>query len=586
MLANLRLRAPEARHVVERELRAALTGPIKSLGLISLVISLLVLVQPLYMMNVFDRVLASQSVHTLIALTAITLFLIGVTSLLEALRQRALVRVGLVVDDCLGERIFRALMKAGLGNKLRGTNMGQVDAVRNFLGSAALTTFFDLPFAPIYLIVLWIMHPVLGVAALIGCVIVVALTLTLQGTRKKRLQEGLTSGRDASRFADVCLRNAETVESMGMEGHLRRRWRQMHMESVVSTTEISDFMSNLQGAMKGLIMAFSIVLMALAAWLSIEGAVSAGALFATNILAMRILAPVQQSLGAWESYVKAREAFSNLMNLLSTSPPEVETHPLPAPVGHLVASGLAAAPAGESAVIFKNVTFNLPAGSAMALIGPSGSGKSSLSKCLVGLWEPMAGSVRLDGAEFSQWQPEDLGPYIGYVPQDIEFFEDTIARNIARFSDGPPEAVIEAAKAAGIHELILELPNGYDTVIKPKRGVFSTGQRQRLAIARAIYGKPKLLVMDEPNSNLDAEGISALKKMIVRLKNEGTTIVIVAHDKTLLSAVEYVLVMKQGKQIKFGPRDEVMARFGIDAGAAPATAAAPITGPSLAVQGS
>lgn len=567
MLAQLSAQNPDEAKRVERELYSSLAKPIRSVGLISLVISLSWLVQPLYMMNLFDRVLSSNSGNTLVALTIITLYLIVIASILEAIRQKVLVRVGLQVDQLLGERMFRALMKAGLGNRLSAANLGQLDAVRGFVGSQSLVTFFDLPFVPIYLVVLWLMHPMLGVAAMLGVGAMAFLTLTLQGTRRKRLVEGAAQSRNANRFADVCLRNAETVEAMGMEPDLRRRWRAMHEQGVSEVTEISDFMAYLQSAMKGGLLVFSIVMMALATWLVIDGSLTAGALFATNVLAMRVLQPVQMALGGWESYVKAREALKNIVLLLVSAPKEDENrHALPAPQGRLSANGFAAGPPGDKLIIVKNVKFELPKGQAMALIGPSGSGKSSLAKCMVGLWPGVAGFMRLDGADFSQWADAERGPYIGYVPQDIEFFEDTIARNIARFGEPDSVKVIAAAKEAGIHELILSLESGYDTVIKPRRGVLSMGQRQRLAIARAIYGNPSLLVMDEPNSNLDAAGMRALKQLIMEKKRSGTTVVVVAHDRTLLSSIDFVIAMNKGKQIKFGPRSEVLQRFGVELG--------------------
>ena len=533
---------------------------------LSFVISILALVQPLYMMNLFDRVLASLSIHTLVALTGITLVLIAALSVLETHRQRALVRIGQRVDQVLGRPTFDSLMRASLGVRAGMSNMIYVDTVRNFVSSTAVTTMFDLPFAPIFVLVLWLIHPYLGLATLLCCAIIIVIGLWLQGARRNKLVDGLRDGRRATAFADIALRNAEVAVAMGMQGNLRSVWQKIHGDSVHKTTEVSDQLSRLSGAMRGTMITFSVLLLALACYLTIEGSVTAGAMFATNILAMRILGPVQHALSAWDSYVKAREALENLVELMRLETPRLPAGDaliLPAPLGKLTVRKLVAGPPAGDRPIVTSANFTLQPGSTLAIIGASGSGKSSLTKCILGLWTPKAGAVQLDDADLTQYDPETLGRHLGYVAQEVEFFEGTVAQNIARFGSLDDEAVIQSAKSAGIHELILSLENGYNTVIRPRKGILSTGQRQRLAIARAVYGNPQLVVMDEPNSNLDADGEKALGVLLDQLKQRGATTVIVAHDRRLLAHVDLVLVMQKGRQIKFGERDAVLEQLGL-----------------------
>lgn len=538
-------------------------GPIGVVGLFSLLISLLILAQPLYMMNLFDRVLTSMSEDTLVALTLITVFLMVGLGFLEAARSRALVRVGARFDEVMGGRVFNALIRANIQQKVGGTTLGQVDQVRNFVTGQGLIAFFDLPFAPVFLLVMFLLHPWLGVTALVSSLLVVGMTLVSRAGSRRASEEGAHGTRMAGVFAENALRSSETVAAMGMIGVMRERWLKDHRAAAAQSVMLSERVSDINAAMKGMMMIVPIVIMAVACYLVIHDQATPGALFAANVLAMRIIAPLQGAVGALRGLFATREAIGKIDELLAALPEEDERLKLPRPRGHLVVDKLlAGAPGGDDPIIH-GVSFQVLPGQALGIIGPSASGKTSLSKMLVGLWKPMRGHIRLDGADLHSWEFDNLGPYIGYLSQDIDLFNGTVAENISRFGARDDEAVIAAAKEVGIHEAILQLPKGYDTPIKGKGGVLSGGQRQRIGLARAIYGDPQMLVLDEPNSNLDGDGEKALLQLIERLKAKGRTLVVIAHNPRILQNMDKILYLKHGKVTAYGKREDVLGKLRI-----------------------
>lgn len=564
MRRSAHARDTQVTRLVLREMR----GPIAIIGLFSFLISILVLAQPLYMMNLFDRVLTSMSVETLIALTVITLGLMVSLGFLETIRNRALIRIGGRFDEVVGEKVFDAVVRANLQQRIGGATLRQVDQVRGFLSSTALSNFFDLPFVPIFLLVLYLLHPWLGLFALISCGILFFIGMSIEWFCKPKLRE---SGKDAARaasFAHSAAQNAEVVAALGMIGNLRSRWRDEHNKVIDYQTSISDRIADINGTLKASIFVVQIGILALACYLVIQGDTTAGTLFAANILAMRIVAPVQQAVAAWRSFSDAREAMENLDNLLQTVPePESGLH-LPAPTGklgvHQIHYGVQTPNSRQT--ILKAVTFTVPAGSSLGIIGPSGSGKTTLARMLVGIVRPDSGHVRLDGADLYNWDFDKIGPYIGYLPQDVELFNGSVADNICRFGNQDDDAIVEAAKLAGVHELILQLPNGYDTEIKSKGGALSGGQRQRVALARALYGKPRLVILDEPNSNLDTEGEAMLLAALSKLKELGATVVMIAHNARILQSMDKILLLRGGKVESKGDQDEVLSKLQVVVG--------------------
>ncbi|MBW7850419.1 MAG: type I secretion system permease/ATPase [Rhodospirillales bacterium] len=555
---------------VLREMR----GPVLVVGLFSMLISILVLAQPLYMMNLFDRVLTSLSVDTLIALTVITIGLMISLGFLEAIRARALVRMSVRFDDVVGEKVFDALLQTNLAQRVGGATMKQVDQIRSFLTGHGLIAFFDLPFVPVYLLVLFLLHPALGSLALICSIIVVLLGMSIEWVCKRPMLDSAKEERRASVFADNSLRNAEVVAALGMIGNLRRRWLADHNAAVDNHLKVADTMAAINGAIKAAIMIVQIGILALACYLVILEEATPGTLFAANVLAMRIIAPVQQAVTAWRSFLSAREAYRNLGDLLTTIPDDDEDRiQLPKPSGALVVEKLTAGAPKSPEPILKGISFALKPGQALGVIGPSGSGKSTLGRLLIGVWQPLAGGVRLDGADVHSWDFDDLGPSLGYLPQDVELFDGTIAENIARFGERDDAAIIAAAQAVGLHELILRQPKGYDTEIRAKGGVLSGGQRQRLGLARAVYGDPRLIVLDEPNSNLDSDGEAALMQTIEHLKAAGKTIVVIAHNPRILKNMDKILMLRDGKMAAFGSRQEVFSKLKVVSSAAAAAAA-------------
>ncbi len=556
------LRTDGAHPPVTRKVIEELRRPVAVVGLFSALISILMLVQPLYMMNLFDRVLTSLSIPTLVALTGITLFLLLSMGLLEVIRSRLLNRLAARFDEAINRHVFDALFRANLQQPVGGGTLGQIDQIRSFLTGQGLVGFFDIPFVPLFGLVLYLLHPLLGLITLLMTVVMVVLGLSIEWFCKKPLQQSSAASRRASFFADNSLRNAEVLAALGMVGNIRNRWQKVHETAIDSHGKAADTMATLMGTIKASNFIVQVVILGAACYLVILQEATPGVLFASSILVARIIAPVQHAMGAWRGFLGAREAFQSLEKLLSTQPEEKEYLKLPAPQGRLNVEKLMVPAPGGNAMILKGVSFRLEAGEALGIVGPSGSGKSTLARLLIGAWPPASGAVRLDDAEIHSWEFDDLGPHIGYLPQDIELFDGTVAENICRFGPRDDEAIIRAAQLVGLHEIILRLPEGYDTAIRGLRGALSGGQRQRLGLARALYGDPCLIILDEPNSNLDRAGELALVKALAELKAAGKTVILIAHNPRVLRNMDKILMLKEGKVAAFGERDAVLARLG------------------------
>ncbi len=561
-MPKLYLRAKARRNeIVTRTVLREMRGPLVAVALFSLLINLLVLAHPLYMMNLFDRVLTSLSVDTLIALTIITAGLLAVMGILEAIRSRTLNRLSVRFDDAIGSNVFDAMFRANLHQKVGGATLLQVDQIRGFLTGSGLIAFFDLPFAPIFLAILFLLHPWLGAVALVGTIIIVLIGLSVEWYGKRPLRESGSVSRRAWMFANDAMINAEAAAALGMVGHLRKRWLSEHEAAIDRHAQVSDTLAGISGTLKAAIMLIQITVLAVACYLVILEEATPGVMFAANILAMRIVQPVNQAVSGWRSFLQAREAYKLLEDLLFTVPEDRVFLQLPKPDGQVAVEQLAGGAPSTNVRIVKGVSFQLQPGEALGVIGPSGSGKSTLARFLVGVWPPFVGSVRLDGADVSTWDYDNLGRHIGYLPQDVSLFDGSIAENICRFGPRNDSEIIAAAQAADLHEVILRQPDGYDTQIRSRGGILSGGQRQRLALARALYGNPSLIVLDEPNSNLDGDGEQALLKTIGHLKQQGKTLIIIAHNPRVIQSVDKVLLMRDGKLAAFGGRLEVLSKL-------------------------
>jgi PrtD family type I secretion system ABC transporter len=545
------------------ELRALL-GSMKQyflgVGAFSFVINLLQLTAPLYMLQVYDRVLNSRNETTLLMLTILVVALFLVMAAIEFVRSRVLVRVGAAMEAKLNDRVFDAAFEATLR---RGGNARQaltdLTQLRQFMTGNGPFVLFDAPWFPIYLAVIFLLHPLIGWFAVGAALILIALTAVTEFATQKPLAEANKFANEATNFAHNNLANAEVVEALGMLPSLRERWKKKHVQHLVLQAVASDRAGLISSVTKFVRVASQSLILGLGAWLAIRNELSPGGMIVGSILMGRALAPIDQLIGNWKGFVQARLAYDRLGQLLAAFPARPPRMSLPAPKGEVVVEGVVLTPPGGSVPVLRGVSFAIPAGTVVGVIGPSGSGKSTLARALVGVWTPQAGKVRLDGADVAAWDKAELGPYLGYLPQDIELFDGTIAENIARF--GPIEAplVVAAAQAAGVHEMILRFPQGYDTPIGPGGAVLSGGQRQRVGLARALYGQARLIVLDEPNSNLDDVGEAALVQALLRLKAQGKTVVVITHRTSVLAAVDRLLVMRDGTVQAYGPRDEVLA---------------------------
>ena len=555
----------------------ALRRPFYIVGGFSFLINMLMLTPTFYMLQMYDRVLGSRNEMTLYMISLISVGLFLLLASLEFVRSRILVRVGAQFDAALNSRVFNAAFETNL--RTNGSNAGQalsdLTNVRQFITGNGLFAFFDAPWFPIYLIVIFVLHPDLGWFSIVGAILSIILTLVNEWATKGPLSAANQAAITSNNYATNNLRNAEVIEAMGMLDNLRSRWYNRYKDLLALQSIASDRAGTIGAFSKFIRMTQQSLILGLGAYLVIKGQMSPGGMIAGSILMGRALAPVDMLLGSWKHLISARGAFDRLEKMLNQFPARKETMALPAPNGNLTVEAVVAAAPGSNVPILKGVSFALQQGEAVAVIGPSAAGKSTLARLLVGVWPAASGKVRLDGADVFTWDKLELGPHIGYLPQDVELFEGTIAENIARFGEIDHEKVIDAAQQTGVHDMILHFPQGYDTPIGVSGGFLSGGQRQRIALARAVYGHPSLIVLDEPNASLDDVGEAALVKSIVALKKAGCTVVLITHRTSIISSVDKILLLRDGQVAAFGPRDEVINALAQAARpAAPAVAAA------------
>lgn len=530
-------------------------------GVFSFFINALMLVPSLYMMQVYDRVLNSRNEMTLLMITLITLGLYALLGMLEWVRSQLLVRASVKLDKRLNDRVFGATFEATLrgagGNPAQA--LADVTNLRQFLSGNGLFAFFDAPWAPIFLIVISILHPWLGVFSIAGALVLIALTWLTERATQKPLAEANAAGIQAGSFAGNNLKNAEVIEAMGMLPAVRSRWYVKHQHGLAMQQLASDRAGAIGAATRFVRLSQQSLILGLGALLVIKGELSPGSMIAANILMGRILSPIEQTIGVWKSLLSARSAYERLQSLLVAVPARDPSMSLPHPTGKLDLENVVAMAPNSKTVILKGINAAIPAGQIVAIIGPSASGKSTLARLLVGIWPAASGKVRLDGADIFSWNKAELGPHIGYLPQDVELFEGSIAENIARLGDVDSEMVVRAAKRAGVHEMILRFSKGYDTPIGTGGGFLSGGQRQRIALARALYRDPVMVVLDEPNSNLDDIGEQALVRAVLELKAQGSTVIVVTHRTNIVGVVDRLMVLRDGALQMFGPRNEVLA---------------------------
>ncbi|WP_369987720.1 type I secretion system permease/ATPase [Pseudomonas xanthosomatis] len=535
-----------------------------SVGFFSFFVNLLMLVPSFYMLQVYDRAVGSASESTLLMLTLIMLLLMGTLGALEWVRSRIMVRISTRLETLLGKRLFDASFRQALdsgGMNASAQPLSDLSSLRQFLTGNGLFAFFDTPWIPIYLAVMFMFHPWYGWMGVISALLLGLLAWCNERLTKAPLYNANREHMAATAFTNKSLRNAEVVESMGMLGDLRQRWS-ARVHKVLSLQSVA---SDRAGAIASVSRTFrqivqSLVL-GLGAYLTIKHEISSGLMIAGSILLGRALAPIDQLIGVWKGFVGARGQYARLHELLEKIAAEPERMSLPAPQGAISVENLSVAAPGSRTPLVRNLSFKVAPGETVGIIGPSGAGKSTLARALLGIWPGLAGTVRLDGADITQWRREELGPHLGYLPQDIELFEGTISENIARFAQVDATAVVDAARMAGVHEMILQLPQGYDTVIGANGGGLSGGQRQRVGLARALYRAPRLVVLDEPNSNLDETGERLLAEALLKLKQSGATVFVITHRSGVLAAVDRLLVLNQGELSLYGPRDKVLAHL-------------------------
>lgn len=531
-------------------------------GIFSAAVNTLMLTPIIYMLTVYDRVVASGSLSTLAMLTLLMVGLLLAVGGFEWVRSMILISASNRLESMLRKRVSDATFKRALlsgGMNTSAQPVTDLTALRQFLTGNGLFAFFDAPWFPVYIGVMFMFHPWFGVAGILSGIMMVIFAYTTETSTKALLNEANTGANTVANQFQGSLRNAEVVAAMGMSEDIRRRQDQLYAKVLDKQTEASKKAGLLTGISKSFRMIVQSLLLGLGAYLALNQQISPGMMIAGSLLLGRALAPIDMLVSTWKGFTLARSQYARLNELLENIPAEPDTMSLPAPDGQLSVEQVSVVPPGSKSIVVRGVSFSLEAGESLGIVGPSASGKSTLARALLGIWPTYGGEVRLDGANIAKWDRKELGPYIGYLPQDIELFDGSIADNISRFRDAGAEDIVEAAKLAGVHEMILRLPEGYDTIIGGAGGMLSGGQRQRIGLARAVFAKPKFMVLDEPNSNLDDRGEKELVKALRRIKAEGCTIVVITHRTMVLQCVDKILVMKEGAAVSFGPKDQVLA---------------------------
>jgi PrtD family type I secretion system ABC transporter len=528
----------------------------------SFAINALLLVPAIYMLQVFDRVLSSRSEEALVMLSVVALGALALMAGLDVVRARLLAACGVVLDRRLGPEVLAGLLAqtARLSGAEHLNGLRDVATLRNFLVGAGVIALFDAPWLPLFLLLITLFHPLLGAVALVGAVAMLVLAVLNERMTRAPLEQALAAGRRSGRFIDAAAGSAETVSALGMQQAVTRRFQALNEAALGEQAAASGLGATFAGLTKFTRQFIQMAMLGMGAWLVIEQHLSAGVMIACTIILGRALAPVEALVAGWRNLVEVRAAWRRLQQLFAANSPAAAATPLPAPSGALEVERVIYAFPGAERPALRGVSFALAAGESLGVIGPTAAGKSTLARLAVGIWKPISGAVRLDGADVAAWSRDDLGPHIGYVPQAVGLFAGSVAENIARLGAPEGEAVIRAAQRAHAHDMILRLPKGYDTVLGEGGAGLSPGQRQRVALARALYGAPRLVVLDEPNANLDTEGDEALVRTLRGLKEDGVTVLVVAHRPSLLGGVDKLLVLKDGQVELFGPRAEVVAR--------------------------
>jgi len=530
-------------------------------GLFSMIANVLMLTPTLYMLQVYDRVLASQSELTLMAMSLLALFLFAVMGFAEWMRSRLLVSTGVRLDDQLSTQVFNASFEAHLSQSGASPSraFGDLIQIRQFLTGNGIFAFFDAPWTPIYMAVLFFLHPWLGVLGIVFALVQASLAWFGHRHSLAPSEAATQAGSEAGQFLQGKLRNAEVLESMGMVHNLRARWEQRHQNHLDKSSAAQQLTHRITAWSKFIRYTQQSLSLGVGALLVIDGQLSPGGMIAANVLMARALAPIDMIVGSWRQFIGMRYAFSRLEQMLIDFPTRDTAFKRVAPTGAVTLQEVFATAPGRADPILKKVSFQVPAGIVTAVLGPSGSGKSTLARVLMGIWPDVSGQVLFDELPVDGWNRVELGPHLGYLPQDIELFEGTIAENIARFGEVDPTQVIDAAQSAGLHDMILRFPKGYDTPIGEAGNLLSGGQRQRIGLARAIYGSPQLVVLDEPNANLDDAGEAALFKTIQQLKAKGSTVFLITHRPGALAVADRILILRDGHVVANGPRDAVIA---------------------------
>lgn len=530
-------------------------------GLFSFFANLLMLTGPLYMLQVYDRVLGSRSIETLVALSLLVAFLYAIMGLLDYARGRIMARAGARFQAALDRRVFDAMLRrAAVGNDPAArTGLADLESVQRLISAPVLMAVFDMPWTPLFLAGIMLFHPWLGLLALGGGALLVLITAANQALSRRPVLEANSAGHRATGLSDAIRTEAEMVQAMGMREAAFRRWQDSRAAALAAAVAASDVSGSFASLSKTLRLFLQSAMLGLGAFLVLRGELTPGAMIAASILLGRALAPIELAIGQWALVQRAARGWANLAGLLSAAPPEAPRTALPVPAARLDVQALTVVPPGERRAQLKTVSFRLDPGEALGVIGPSGAGKSTLARALTGVWRPAGGTVRLDGAALEQYEPAMLGRHIGYLPQRVQLFEGTIAENIARLAARPDaEKVVAAARKADAHDMIVALPDGYDTRIDAGGGRLSGGQMQRIALARAMYDDPVILILDEPNSNLDNDGSLALNRAIRAMKAEGRSVMIMAHRPSAIAECDRLLVLDHGSVAALGPRDAVL----------------------------